>query len=190
MVMPEQDLVNYRELIDEGLQGLASDPVWPRAQIEFATARQRGDTIFLAGNGGSAANANHLAADLIYGVNQQGRGVFRVHSLAANPSVLTCLGNDIGYENIFSHQLEALAESGDLLLVFSGSGNSPNILQALKAAKKIGVTSMALLGYDGGGAKALADLPIHFPIHDMQAVEDLHMIVGHLLMKVLRGASS
>jgi len=190
MVMPEQDLVNYRELIDEGLQGLASDPVWPRAQIEFATARQRGATIFLAGNGGSAANANHLAADLIYGVNQQGRGVFRVHSLAANPSVLTCLGNDIGYENIFSHQLEALAESGDLLLVFSGSGNSPNILQALKAAKKIGVTSVALLGYDGGGAKALADLPIHFPIHDMQAVEDLHMIVGHLLMKVLRGASS
>jgi D-sedoheptulose 7-phosphate isomerase len=83
--------------------------------------------------------------------------------------------------------LEALAEAGDLLLVFSGSGNSPNIIQALKAAKKLGVTSVALLGYDGGGAKALADLPFHFPIHDMQAVEDLHMIVGHLLMKVLQG---
>jgi D-sedoheptulose 7-phosphate isomerase len=102
---------------------------------------------------------------------------------------LTCLGNDIGFENIFSHQLETLAETGDLFLVFSGSGNSPNILNALKSAKTIGVTSVALLGYDGGKAKALADLAIHFPIHDMQVVEDLHMIVGHLLMKVLRGAS-
>jgi D-sedoheptulose 7-phosphate isomerase len=71
-------------------------------------------------------------------------------------------------------------------VVFSGSGNSPNIIQALKVAKKLGVTSVALLGYDGGGAKALADLPIHFPIHDMQAVEDLHMVVGHLLFKHLR----
>ena len=79
-----------------------------------------------------------------------------------------------------------MAESGDLLLVFSGSGNSPNIIQALKSAKKLGVTSVALLGYDGGGAKALADLPLHFPIHDMQAVEDLHMAVGHLLFKHLR----
>jgi len=185
-VMPEQYLVKYRKLIDEGLQGLASDPVWPRTQIEFASARQRGATVFLAGNGGSAANANHLANDLIYGVNQHGRGAFRVNSLAANPSVLTCLGNDIGFENIFSNQLEALAESGDLLLVFSGSGNSPNILNALKSAKKIGVISVALLGYDGGGAKTLADLPLHFPIHDMQVVEDLHMIAGHLLFKHLR----
>jgi D-sedoheptulose 7-phosphate isomerase len=189
MNAPEEALVNYRGLLNEGLQSLAADPIWPRTQIEFAAARQREATIFLAGNGGSAANANHLANDLIYGVNQHGRGAFRVNSLAANPSVLTCLGNDIGFENIFSHQLETLAETGDLFLVFSGSGNSPNILNALKSAKTIGVTSVALLGYDGGKAKALADLAIHFPIHDMQVVEDLHMIVGHLLMKVLRGAS-
>ena len=179
-------LHKYQELILQGFQVLSKDPAWPKACEHFEKLRQNKKILFLAGNGGSAANANHLAADLIYGVNQAGRGTFQVHSLSANPSVLTCLGNDIGFENIFSHQLEALAESGDLLLVFSGSGNSPNILQALKAAKKIGVTSVALLGYDGGGAKALADLAIHFPIHDMQAVEDLHMIVGHLLMKVLR----
>ena len=187
MVMPEQDLLKYQELILLGFQVLAKDPAWPKACEHFEKLRQNKKNLFLAGNGGSAANANHLANDLIYGVNQHGRGAFRVHSLAANPSVLTCLGNDVGFENVFSNQLEVLAESGDLLLVFSGSGNSPNIIQALKAAKKLGVTSVALLGYDGGGAKALADLPIHFPIHDMQAVEDLHMIVGHLLMKVLQG---
>jgi D-sedoheptulose 7-phosphate isomerase len=179
-------LQKYQELLLQGFQVLAKDPAWPKACEYFEKLRQNKKNLFLAGNGGSAANANHLAADLIYGVNQAGRGTFQVHSLSANPSVLTCLGNDIGYENIFSHQLESLAESGDLLLVFSGSGNSPNILQALKASKKMGVTSVALLGYDGGGAKELADLPLHFPIHDMQAVEDLHMIVGHLLMKVLR----
>ena len=187
MESTEQVLEKYRNLLVKGFDTLATNPSWPRIQEEFARVRKRGAGVFLAGNGGSAANANHLANDLIYGVNQHGRGAFRVHSLAANPSVLTCLGNDVGFENVFSNQLEALAESGDLLLVFSGSGNSPNIIQALKAAKKLGVTSVALLGYDGGGAKALADLPIHFPIHDMQAVEDLHMIVGHLLMKVLQG---
>ena len=185
-MLSESSLNQYRTLLNEGLDGLAKNPAWPRAQEELAFARKRRAAIFLAGNGGSAANANHLANDLIYGVNQHGRGAFRVHSLAANPSVLTCLGNDVGFENVFSNQLEALAEAGDLLLVFSWSGNSPNIIQALKAAKKLGVTSVALLGYDGGGAKALADLTIHFPIHDMQAVEDLHMIVGHLLFKHLR----
>lgn len=179
-------LQKYQELLLQGFQVLAKDPAWPKACEQFENLRRQKRNLFLAGNGGSAANANHLAADLIYGVNQQGRGAFRVHSLASNPSVLTCLGNDIGFENVFSHQLEALAESGDLLLVFSGSGNSPNILNVLKAAKKIGVTSVALLGYDGGGAKTLADLPLHFPIHDMQAVEDLHMMAGHLLFKHLR----
>ena len=179
-------LHKYQELILQGFQVLAKDPAWPKACEHFEKLRQNKKNLFLAGNGGSAANANHLANDLIYGVNQQGRGAFRVHSLASNPSVLTCLGNDIGFENIFSHQLEALAESGDLLLVFSGSGNSLNIIQALKAAKKLGVISVALLGYDGGGAKTLADLPLHFPIHDMQVVEDLHMIAGHLLFKHLR----
>jgi D-sedoheptulose 7-phosphate isomerase len=187
---PAALIQKYRESIGLGFQALEKNSFWPKACGLFEQLRENKKNLFLAGNGGSAANANHLAADLIYGVNQMGRGTFQVHSLSANASVLTCLGNDIGFENIFAHQLEALAESGDLLLVFSGSGNSPNILQALKAAKKIGVTSVALLGYDGGGAKALADFPIHFPIHDMQAVEDLHMIVGHLLMKVLRGASS
>ena len=179
-------LQKYKELLLQGYQVLEKDPAWPKACEQFENLRRKKGNLFLAGNGGSAANANHLATDLIYGVNQQGRGAFRVHSLAANPSVLTCLGNDIGFENVFANQLEALAESGDLLLVFSGSGNSPNIIQALKVAKKLGVTSVALLGYDGGVAKGLADLPLHFPIHDMQAVEDLHMAVGHLLFKHLR----
>ena len=183
MNLPDKILEKYRNDLCQGLDGLAKDPVWPRIREVFVSARQRGVTVFLAGNGGSAANANHLATDLIYGANAGKKGAFRVHSLSANSSVLTCLGNDTGYENIFAQQLEALAQEGDILLVFSGSGNSPNILRALEAARRLQVRSVSFLGFDGGKAKALSDLALHFPVHDMQVAEDLHMIAGHLLLK-------
>ena len=162
-----------------------SPPVWSRALAMLEACRRGRRNLFLCGNGGSAANANHLATDLIYGANRAGRGAFRVHSLSANPSILTCLGNDTGFENIFAKQLEALAMSGDLLLVFSGSGNSPNILRVLEAARRLGVTSISFLGFDGGKAKSLSDHVLHFPANDMQVAEDLHMIVAHLLLKHL-----
>jgi len=119
----------------------------------------------------------------IYGANVGGKGAFRVHALSANPSVLTCLGNDTGYENVFAKQLEALAQAGDLLLVFSGSGNSPNILRALEAARKLKMLTISFLGFDGGKAKSMSDLALHFAVHDMQVAEDLHMIAGHLMLK-------
>jgi D-sedoheptulose 7-phosphate isomerase len=182
-MLSSSTLDRYRSLLNEGLDGLEKNPAWPRAQEELASARKRRAKIFLAGNGGSAANANHLATDLIYGANAGGKGTFRVHSLSANASVLTCLGNDTGYENVFAKQLEALAQAGDLLLVFSGSGNSPNILKVLEAARKLKVSSISFLGFDGGKAKSLSDLVLHFSVHDMQVAEDLHMIAGHLLLK-------
>jgi len=185
MKSSEAQLKIYRDLLNQGLDALEKSRAWANVRQGLEAARQSGAGIFLAGNGGSAANANHLATDLIYGVNSGGRGAFRVHSLSANPSVLSCLANDTGYENVFSGQLQALAKPGDWLLAFSGSGNSPNILRALEAAKKLKVTSVSFLGFDGGKAKGLSDHTLHFPIHDMQVVEDLHMIAGHLLLKDL-----
>jgi D-sedoheptulose 7-phosphate isomerase len=182
----EQILEKYRDLLVKGFDTLATNPSWPRIQEEFARVRKRGAGVFLAGNGGSAANANHLATDLLYGANSGGNGALRVHSLSANPSVMTCLGNDTKFENIFAQQLEALAVPGDLLLAFSGSGNSPNIVQVLAAARRLKVFSVSFLGFDGGQAKALSDLSLHFPVHDMQVAEDLHMIAGHLLLKSLQ----
>jgi len=108
-----------------------------------------------------------------------------VVSLCANASLLTCLGNDIGYENVFSKQLESTGEKGDLLLAYSGSGNSPNILRALQMAKGMGITTLAFLGFDGGKAKGFADLSLHFPVDDMQIAEDLHMMASHLLLRSL-----
>lgn len=186
MAAAKKNLEKYRDLLVKGFDTLASNTSWSQIQEEFARAREMKAGVFLVGNGGSAANANHFAADLIYGANVGGKGSFRVHALSANPSVLTCLGNDTGFENVFVKQLEALADSGDLLVVFSGSGNSPNILRLLEAARRLKVRSISFLGFDGGKAKALSDLALHFPVHDMQAAEDLHMIAAHLLLKNLQ----
>ena len=141
--------------------------------------------VFLCGNGGSAANANHIANDLLYGIRPTSKGV-RVQSLCSNISVTTCLANDIGYENVFAQQLKTLAGQNDHLIVFSGSGNSPNVFNALSEAKKIGMRSTALLGFDGGRCMDIADNTIHFKIHDMQVCEDFQMIIFHMIIQKIR----
>lgn len=141
-------------------------------------------TLYICGNGGSAANAMHLANDFTYGINPAGKAM-SVEALSSNSSVVTCLGNDIGYENIFSHQLKVKGRSGDMLLVLSGSGNSPNIINAIKQAKCNGMICAGVLGFEGGQAKELLDLVLHFPVQDMQISEDTQIVIGHLLMKIL-----
>ena len=146
---------------------------------------ENGRQVFFCGNGGSAGNANHLANDYLYGIAKRTGGGMRVLSLAANSAVITCLANDVGYERIYSEQLAVQAQKDDLLIVLSGSGNSPNILKVLEQARAMGVRSSAILGYSGGKAKAMADLPIHFAVNDMQIAEDLQIIVGHMIMQWL-----
>jgi D-sedoheptulose 7-phosphate isomerase len=141
--------------------------------------------VFFCGNGGSAGNAIHLANDFLYGIAKRSGGGLRVNSLSANPAVITCLANDIGYDRIYSEQLSVLANPGDVLIVLSGSGNSPNIVAALEQAKALNVKSYAILGFTGGRCKELADVPIHFLVDDMQISEDLQLVVGHMLMQWL-----
>lgn len=141
--------------------------------------------VFLAGNGGSGANANHIANDFIYPVSKRMGSGLRIRSLSDNPAVLTCLANDEGYENIFSSQLAVLADAGDLLVVFSGSGNSPNILKVLQHAREMGVRSFAVLGFDGGQALELADHALHIPCDDMQISEDVQMILFNMMLQYL-----
>lgn len=148
-------------------------------------AWRSGKMVYLCGNGGSAGNAIHLANDFNYGIDK-GRGVgLRIEALPANSSVITCIANDEGYENIFSQQLKVKANPGDLLIVLSGSGNSPNIIKALETANALGMKTFAILGYSGGKAKSLAHTPIHFQVDDMQIAEDVQLIVGHILMQTL-----
>ena len=141
--------------------------------------------VFLCGNGGSAGNAIHLANDFLYGVAKKTGGGIRVQALSANPAVMTCLGNDVGYEHIFSEQLAVQAQAGDVLIALSGSGNSSNIVRTIEQAKGMGVKSCAVLGFSGGKCREIADVAIHFPVNDMQLSEDLQLVVGHMLMQWL-----
>ncbi len=152
---------------------------------EMLKVWDKGRQVFLCGNGGSAGNAVHLANDYIYGVSKSTGAGIRAVALSANPAIITCLANDVGYDRIYSEQLAVLANEGDLLIVLSGSGNSPNILKVLDEARSMNVKSYAILGFSGGKAKAMADVSIHFSIDDMQIAEDLQLVVGHMLMQWL-----
>jgi len=149
----------------------------------------RKGTLFLCGNGGSAGNATHLANDFTFGAGYPRKHGLSVDSLSSNSAVLTCLANDLGYENVFSYQLGCKAKKEDIVMVFSGSGNSANIVKALEESKALGCKSFAVLGFDGGSALNLADVPIHIPCNDMQICEDIQLIIGHFLMQCLNKIS-
>ena len=152
---------------------------------ELAEVWRAGRRVFICGNGGSAANAIHWANDFLYPIAKAGGKGMKMSALPANVSILTCLANDIGYDQVFSAQLATEGEAGDVLIVLSGSGNSVNIIKALEQAKVSKMKSFALLGYSGGKCKELADVVLHFPVDDMQVVEDLQLVVGHMLLQAL-----
>ena len=181
---PARLFSDYTARLNAALERFDWAPV-ERLAYELLDCWQTGRQVFFAGNGGSGGNANHLANDFLYALSKTAGSGLRVHSLSANPSVITCLANDEGYDQVFSLQLAVLARKGDVLIAFSGSGNSPNIVRALQEAKTIGMTSYAVLGFSGGKAKAIADVPIHFHIDDMQISEDAQTIIGHMLMQWL-----
>ncbi len=143
-------------------------------------------TVYLIGNGGSEANATHLANDLIYGLGKTNNNKgLKAISLSSNASISTAISNDEGYEFVYSKQLETLAEEGDLLLAFSGSGNSQNIINCLKAARKIGIKTAGFLGFDGGASKKFLDICIYTQTYNMQLSEDLQIILGHSISRDL-----
>ena len=182
--MPEEILKDYQIRLINCIQCFDWPPVSQLVK-KILSAWKKDKHVFLCGNGGSAANAMHIANDLLY-LKSKGKGKgIKVTALPANQAVLTCLANDTGYENIFSFQLEQLGTRGDILIVLSGSGNSKNVLKAIDTAKKMGILTCAILGFDGGKCLSLVDISIHFPVNDMQIAEDLQLIVGHMLMQWL-----
>jgi D-sedoheptulose 7-phosphate isomerase len=185
LATPTRLFGDYSRRLASTLERFDWSPV-ERLAYDLLDCWQTGRQVFFCGNGGSGGNANHLANDFLYAFTKTPGSGLRVHSLSANPSVITCLANDEGYDEVFSLQLAVLARPRDVLIAFSGSGNSPNILRALEEAKLRAMTSYAVLGFSGGKAKALADVPIHFAIDDMQIAEDAQMIIGHMLMQWLQ----
>jgi D-sedoheptulose 7-phosphate isomerase len=145
-------------------------------------AGDNGSTIFFIGNGGSAATASHFANDIAFGTNEY-KLPFKALSLTDNTPVLTALGNDYGYDEIFIRQLKIYGNSNDVLVGISASGKSKNIVDAFKYASEAGIKTIAITGFDGGVMKKIADNNVHVPtdLKEYGPAEDLHMILDHLI---------
>ena len=155
------------------------------AEVLLRAYRDR-RSVFLFGNGGSAALASHFACDLGKGTVVNGCERFRVMSLTDNIPMLTAWANDSRYEDVFAEQLRNFVQAGDVAFAISGSGNSPNILQGLQVAREAGAYNIGLTGYQGGKMKALCDLCMVMPSENMQVIEDLHLSVSHCIFSVVR----
>jgi D-sedoheptulose 7-phosphate isomerase len=143
-----------------------------------------GGTLFFCGNGGSAADAQHIATEYVVRY-MKNRRAMRAIALTTDTSLLTAAGNDLGFEHIFSRQVEALARSGDLLVVHSTSGTSPNVINAAEAARKQGAKVLVLTARDGGSLRALADVAIVIPTDRTDRAQELHLAIQHVICEMV-----
>jgi D-sedoheptulose 7-phosphate isomerase len=175
----------YRQTLLEAWQSVDPHAV-DRAAAMLDTAIAGDHAVFACGNGGSAAIANHLCCDWLKGIQTDTALRPRVISLAATIELITAIANDIAYEEIFVYQLRSLARPGDVLITISASGNSENIVRALRWARGNGVGSVALTGFDGGRSASLADANLHVRAANYGVVEDVHQSLMHILAQYLR----
>ena len=183
---PIRYLKDYGRYLSELLEGLDYEAV-ARVIQRFDKARHDNSTIFFIGNGGSAATASHFSQDLGEVGRKTGTRCFRTLSLTDNVSYITAMGNDYGYDKIFTCQLENLFREGDVLVAISASGNSANVVEAVKMARRMGGSTVALVGFDGGGLKGLCDHVLHVVTNkgEYGPVEDVHMVLDHMISTFL-----
>ncbi len=175
----------YVSRLGDLLQHIDPAPIDRLADVLFDAWRD-GRRVFIFGNGGSALTASHQACDLQKTASVDGRPRLQVSALTDNIGLLTAIGNDISYDDIFRFPLETYAQRGDIAIAISASGNSPNILRACSWAKEHGITTVALTGFSGGKVAPLADLHINVPSDNYGIIEDLHLAVGHMVAQALR----
>ena len=166
---------------------LAADKLGDQIRQATELARETvhaGGTLFFAGNGGSAADAQHMATEYVVRYMRKRRAL-RAIALTTDTSLLTAAGNDFGFDEIFSRQLEALGRAGDLLMVHTTSGNSPNCLRAVETAKALGIKSVALTAKDGGKVRAMADLCLIVPTERTDRAQEIHLNIQHAICDVI-----
>lgn len=171
---------SYREKLIETLNGLDLTKV-DQAIAWLAEARDAGRTIFMTGNGGSAASASHFVCDMLKGASYKQDKRFRIMALHDNMPTLTAYSNDVDYHDAALEQLKNFAQPGDVIIAISGSGNSPNVLRAIEYANGLGCRTIGFTGRDGGKLGPLVQLQIHTPEPHMGRIEDAHMIALHMI---------
>jgi D-sedoheptulose 7-phosphate isomerase len=169
----------YKTKLLHALETLDLDAIGQAVEI-LREARERNRHIFVCGNGGSASTASHFVCDMVKGASQRGPR-FRIMALTDSLPTITAYSNDVSYACVFTEQLKNFAQKGDVVIALSGSGNSPNVVEALEYANSIGCQTIALTGRDGGKLGPLAKLQIHVADPHMGRIEDSHMIACHML---------
>jgi len=149
-------------------------------------ARQDNRQVFILGNGGSASTASHFVCDLGKNTRVQGTPNFRVMGLTDNMALFSALANDEGYENVFAQQLGNHLQRDDVVIGISTSGNSPNVVNAIQFANSLGAKTIGFTGFSGGKLSSMVDIDLHVPSHSIEHVEDIHLVLEHLITKALR----
>ncbi|HEX3384246.1 MAG TPA: D-sedoheptulose 7-phosphate isomerase [Mucilaginibacter sp.] len=176
------ELKAHQELIQKVIDLLSGD-IEKACELMVSTLKS-GNKVLLAGNGGSAADAQHIAAELSGRFVKERRALPGI-ALTTDTSALTSIANDYGYQHVFSRQVEALANEGDLFIGISTSGNSQGILNALESARKLGCKTLGLSGRDGGKMNGLCDLNIIVPADVTARIQEMHILIGHILCKAV-----
>jgi D-sedoheptulose 7-phosphate isomerase len=184
-----KSMINYLNKLKETADKLDLNEVDQISEV-LARAYHADKSVFIIGNGGSASTASHFACDLGKGTLERhydmNKKRFRVLSLTDNVSVITAYGNDLDYDDIFVQQLRNLIRAGDILISITGSGNSKNILKAIKLANEIGAVNVGLLGFDGGAAANMVDYKVIVPSNNYGVIEDFHLVLEHMISQSLR----
>lgn len=175
----------YIELVKATLDKLDQTRVLALAEAFYET-HQAGGNIYTLGNGGSGATASHAAGDFLKGASYGLDKRFRMICLNDNIPALMAIANDIGYEDIFIEQLKNFIKPGDLVIGISGSGNSENVVRAIKYAREKGVRTVAMTGFSGGKIADMADISVHAPVQDMEVTEDVHMVIFNIIKKEMQ----
>jgi D-sedoheptulose 7-phosphate isomerase len=183
----ETDIIfDHLGLINIGFASIDHE-IFKQATTSIRYAIRTGKTIYTAGNGASAAIAQHWACDYTKGCSDLESGFKpKVISLSANIPLMTAISNDISYDEVYSYQLERLANHGDVFISISSSGNSPSVVRACEVAIDKGMDVIALTGFDGGRTRQLAHYPLHVDIDEYEATEDVHQAIMHMIAKCIR----
>jgi phosphoheptose isomerase len=187
----ETDIIfDHMGLINIGFASIDHEEFKKAAELIWLTSiSNHRNNIYTIGNGASASIAQHWACDYTKGCKKGGLRP-RVISLAANIPLMTAVANDISYDDVYSFQLDALGQEGDVLVAISSSGNSPNVVKAIETAKSLKMKTIALTGFDGGKARELADISLHVDINEYEAAEDVHQAIMHMIAKYMRTKNS
>lgn len=179
----EQRIKDYYEKEIRVIQNLNFQEI-AEAMEAIKSAYERDATIYVFGNGGSAATASHFVCDFNKGISEKRDRKFRIICLNDNTPIMMAIANDISYDEVFSFQLRNKLEPDDLIIAISGSGNSGNVIKAVEYAKEIGTKVVAVTGYSGGKLREMADYHMHVNVDDMQITEDIHMSFDHMMYRV------